>query len=58
MIIGYNFQCKGLKEPMSVKGRSYEECYEKFREYWSADYDVDTDRLTSVNSIEFNFDIA
>lgn len=58
MIIGYSFQCQGLKEPMSVRGNSYGECYDKFREYWGADYDVETGELTSVNSIEFNFDIV
>lgn len=58
MIIGYSFQCQGLKEPMHVRGNSYDECYYKFREYWSSDYDVETDKLTSVNSIEFNFYIV
>lgn len=57
MIIGYKFLCKGLKEPMTVKGDSYDECISKFREYWSNDYDVDTNKIVSVNSIEVNFDI-
>lgn len=57
MILGYTFLCKGLKEPMSVKGDSYDECMSKFREYWSNDYDVDTYQIVSVNSIEINFDI-
>lgn len=57
MIVGYKFLCKGLKEPMSVKGDSYDECISKFREYWSNDYDVETNHLISVNSIEVVFDI-
>lgn len=57
MIIGYVFKCSGCG-PMRVKGDSYEECYEKFKKYWSADYDVDTSVLTSVQSIEVeDFDI-
>ena len=58
MIVGYNILCKGLKEPMSVKGDSYEECLLKFREYWASDYDVDTNQILSVNSIEVDFDIV
>ena len=58
MIIGYKFLCEGLKEPMSVKGDSYDECISKFREYWRNDYDVDTDKMVSVNSINANFDIV
>lgn len=57
MIIGYKFLCKGLKEPMSVKGDSYDECISKFRKYWSNDYDVDTHQIVSVNSIDIDFDI-
>jgi len=58
MIVGYKILCKGLKEPMSVKGDSYEECISKFREYWSNDYDVDTYELISANSINVDFDIV
>lgn len=36
---------------MRVKGDSYEECYQKFKEYWSNDYDVDTSQMQEVNSI-------
>ena len=58
MIVGYNFLCKGLKEPMSVKGNSYDECFLKFREYWDNDYDVDTNEMLSINSINVDFDIV
>lgn len=37
---------------MRVKGDSYDECYEKFKNYWYNDLDVDTSSLTSVKSIE------
>lgn len=57
MIIGYKFLCKGLKEPMSVKGDSYDECISKFKTYWSNDYDVDTHQIMSVNAIDITFDI-
>ena len=58
MIVGYNFLCKGLKQPMAVKGDSYDECLLKFRDYWSNDYDVDTNEILSVNSINVDFDIV
>ena len=57
MIVGYQILCKGLKEPMSVKGESYEECISKFREYWNNDYDIDAYALTSAISINVDFDI-
>lgn len=57
MIVGYKFLCKGLKEPMSVKGDSFDECISKFRTYWSNDYDVDTSQIVSANSIDIVFDI-
>lgn len=57
MIVGYKFLCEGIKEPMSVRGNSYDECLLKFREYWENDYDVDTYQILSVNSINVDFDI-
>jgi hypothetical protein len=57
MILGYKFLCKGLKEPMSVKGDCFDECILKFREYWINDYDVDTSQIVSVNSIDIDFDV-
>lgn len=58
MIVGYKFLCKGLKEPMSVRGDSYDECISKFREYWSYVFDVDTDEILTVNAINVDFDIV
>ena len=58
MIVGYKIQCKGLKEPMSIKGENFDDCLLKFRHYWENDYDVDTHELTLVESINVDFDIV
>lgn len=58
MIVGYKIQCRGLKEPMSIKGDNFDECLSKFRRYWENDYDVDTQELTDVESINISFDIV
>lgn len=57
VVIGYNIKCVGLKEPVAVRGDSYEDCLRKFKEYWECDYDVDTSVLLEVKSIEQDFDI-
>jgi len=57
MIVGYKIQCRGLKEPTAVKGDSYDECMQKFIDYWSCDYDIHTDEIISVNAIDLKFDL-
>ena len=57
MIVGYKILCKGLKEPMLIKGDSYEECFSKFQDYWLNDYDVHTGEIISVECINIDFDI-
>lgn len=58
MIVGYKILCAGLGKPMAVHGDSYDDCMSKFKAYWSSDYDVDTDTIISVESINVDFDIV
>lgn len=58
MLIGYNIRVKGIREEgVNIKGETFEECYNKLKNYYEYDYDVDTSIVLKAEPIEIDFTI-